>query len=451
MQLIRKKKILLVSILSISIPAIGEMSLNTLLGLSDTLMISHFIGYEALVDLGYANQIVFNIIIIFSAFNTGATVLISKAYGEKNYRNLKKIAGENITINVIIGIIIIILCSIFSRQIFRIYDMSKVVMDLTLEYYYIIVIGMIFMFISFACASNLRGAGNTVIPMIITGISNIFNIIGNYILITGAGPFPKLGIAGAAWATVISRFIGVLLYIYVLFIYDGRVHISFNDMKLHKKIVKYLWKLSYPAAIEQTLRSISIIIINIFVSLLDTNYEAAFRIIMNIEAISFMPASGLSIAATTLVGKALGERDIDKAEKIGYTVSIIGVVWGLFMGSIYFLFPSGLIKIFTSEINIISISILTMYIVGIDQPLLNFMTIILGALRGTGDTRGVMVITAFRLIMVIPIAYIFTIPLQKGVAGMWYAEIITFVMFNIIAFKRFKNMKCANILYWERD
>ncbi len=445
MQIIRERKALLLSIFAISIPAIGEMSLNTLLGLSDTLMISHFIGYEALVALGYANQIVFTLIMVFSAFNTGATVLISRAYGEKNYSNLNKIAGQNITINVIIGVIIMVLGAIFSNRIFGIYDLSKVVKTLTLEYYYIIITGMIFMFISFACASILRGAGNTATPMVITGISNILNIIGNYILIEGVGPFPELGIAGAAWATVVSRLIGVLLYIYVLFIKDGKVHLSFKDMRLEKKIVRYLWQLSYPGAIEQTLVQMSFTIINVFVAQLDTNSEAAFRIILNIEAISFMPASGLAIAAATLVGKALGERNIEKAVETGYTVSIIGIVWGIFMGSIFFIFPGGLLRVFTTETEIIKISILTMYLVGIDQPFLNLKTIMLGALRGAGDTRGVMVITALRLIMLIPIAYIFIIPLQKGVAGMWYAEIITFIIFNGILIKKFKDRKWTRL------
>lgn len=445
MQIIRERKALLLSILTISLPAIGEMSLNTLLGLSDTLMISHLIGYEALVALGYANQIVFTLIVVFSAFNTGATVLISRAYGEKNYDNLNKIAGQNITLNVIIGVIIMVLGAVYSNKIFGIYDLSKEVMSLTLEYYYIIITGMIFMFISFACASILRGSGDTATPMVITGISNVLNIIGNYLLIKGVGPLPELGIAGAAWATVVSRFIGVLMYTYVLFIKDERVHITFKDMKLEKKIVRYLWKLSYPGAIEQILARMSFIIINIFVSQLDTNYEAAFRIILNIEAISFMPASGLAIAAATLVGKALGEKDIEKAVKTGYTVSIIGVVWGIFMGSIFFMFPGGLLKVFTTEVEIIRISIFTMYLVGIDQPLLNLKTIMLGALRGAGDTRGVMGITALRLIMLIPVAYIFIIYLQKGVAGMWYAEIITFIIFNCIVIKKFKDRKWARL------
>lgn len=445
MKNIREKKALLLSILAISIPAIGEMGLNTLLGLSDTLMISHFIGYEALVAIGYVNQIVSTMIVIFSAFNTGATVLISRAYGEKNYDNLNRIAGQNITINVIIGVIIITLGTIFSKQIFGIYDMSRSVMALTLEYYYIIVLGMIFMFISFACASILRGAGDTVTPMTITGISNILNIIGNYILIKGVGPFPELEIAGAAWATIISRFIGVALYIYTLFIKDGRIHIRFKDMKFHKKTLRYLYQLSYPGAIEQTLRQITYISINIFISQLDTNCEAAFRIISNIEAISFMPALGLSIAAATLVGKALGEKDIEKAVETGYTVAALGILWGLFMGSIFFIFPDEILKIFTTEADIIRISILTMYVVGIDQPFLNFMTIISGALRGAGDTRGVMVINALNLAMLIPVSYIFIIPLQKGVAGMWYAEIITFIIFSSVMIMRFRGKKWVKL------
>jgi len=118
------KKKLLISILMLSLPAIGEMALNTLLGFSDTLMISRLIGKNALAGVGFANQIVFTLIFIFSSFNTGGTAIISRTFGEKKYNEMNKISGEIITVNIVLGIIITILALVFNEKIFTIYDMS---------------------------------------------------------------------------------------------------------------------------------------------------------------------------------------------------------------------------------------------------------------------------------------------------------------------------------------
>lgn len=445
-EILSKYNGLLASIIAISLPAIGEMSLNTLLGVSDTLMISWLIGSKALVGVGFANQIVFTLIFVFSSFNTGATAMISRAYGEKDYNKLNTIAGQAVSINLIIGIIITILSAIFAKQIFQIYDMTDQVFDLALAYFYIIIIGMIFMFLSFSYAAILRGSGDTVTPMVITGIANVLNILGNYVLITGFGPFPEMGIAGAAWSTTISRMIGMILYTYILFIRDSRVKIKIRNMKITKNILRPLLKISLPGGIEQALMQSSFVVVSVIVSQLETDSEAAFRILINIESISYMPAVGLAIAAATLVGKALGEKDIDKAVNTGYAATILGVLWGLVMGLIFFIFPKGLLGIFTGEMNIVLLSLTTMYVMGINQPFLNFMIVMSGALRGAGDTRGVMIITALRLwILFVPLSYLFIITLRQGVIGLWYGEIISFIVFCAIIFMRFRSKKWINI------
>ncbi|WP_432667226.1 MATE family efflux transporter [Wukongibacter baidiensis] len=441
-----KYRVLLFSIIAIALPAIGEMSLNTLLGVADTVMISRFVGSEALAAVGFANQIIFTLIFIFSSFNTGATAMISRSYGEKDYDKLNIIAGQAVSINLIIGIIITILAAIFAKQIFQIYDMTDEVFNLALTYFYIIVIGMIFMFLSFSYAAILRGSGDTVTPMVITGIANILNIFGNYVLITGWGPFPEMGIAGAAWSTTISRMIGMALYTYILFIRKARVRIKIKNMRITESILRPLLKISLPGGVEQALMQTSFVVVGVIISQLETNSEAAFRILLNIESISFMPAVGLSIAAATLVGKALGEKDIEKAEHTGYTAAILGVLWGVIMGLIFFIFPKGLLGMFTTEMDIILLSLTTMYFMGINQPFLNFMIVMSGALRGAGDTRSVMVITALRLwVLFVPLSYLFIITLKQGVIGLWYGEIISFMVFCVIIFMRFRSKKWTKI------
>lgn len=435
-------KTLLKSIIVLAIPAMLEMGLNTLLGIADTLMISHFIGSEALAAVGFANQIIFTLVFVFTAFNTGATALVSRNYGENNFKRLNKIAGETVTINFIIGLIVVVIGYHFANNIFLIYDLSQDVMNSAVSYYKIVILSGVFMFLSFSFAAILRGSGNTKMPMYVTGLSNIINIVGNYVLIKGIGIFPEMGIEGAALSTTISRAIACVIYFIYMFNGSKQVKIKVSDLKITRDVVKPLWKISYPGAIEQALMQSSFLIAGVIVSSLDTASESAFRMLLTIESVSYMPAVGLSIAAATLVGKSLGEKNENQAMDTGYLSGIIGIAWGIFIGIIFLLIPSHILKIFTSEIHIIEISIFAMIIAGINQPLLNFSIVMSGALRGAGDTLGVMVLTSLRLwVIFLPLNYIMVKYLNVGVASLWLAEVISFTIFSAILLMRFKSKK----------
>lgn len=434
------------SLLNLSLPAIGEMSLNTLVGVMDTLMISYLVGSAALSAVGFANQIIFTLIFIFSAFNTGATALVSRYYGEQNFSKLKSVAGQAMTINFIIGIIVTIGAYIFKDAIFGIYDVSMEVYDMIIIYFVIVLVGMIPMFISFSGAAILRGVGDTMAPMKITALSNILNIIGNYVLIVGWGPFPKMGVAGAALSTTISRAVAAILYIYILFYKEGHGTIKKADLKLSKEILKPLWKISYPGAIEQALMQISFVVLGVIISKLDTISEAAFRVLLNIESLSFMPAVGMSIAAATLTGKSLGEKNTKNAIAVGYISSGFSIAWGIIVGATFIIFPKFIIGIFTPDPMIVQAGVLALMFAGINNAFLNFNIVMGGVLRGAGDTTAVMLMTVVRLwVVFLPISYVLIITLNQGVAGLWQAELFSYLLFSSLMLKRFKGNKWTNI------
>lgn len=434
--------------LTLALPAIIEMGLNTLLGVADTLMISRFIGAEALSAVGNANQIFFVLIFIFSSFNTGATALVSRSYGEGDFHKLNRVAAQATFLNILIGAVITLLAFRSRHLLFLVYDLTPAVRGLAIDYFAIVALSIPLMFIAFSYAAVLRGAGDTKTPMIITGIMNIANIIGNYVLITGFGPFPEMGVAGAALATTLSRLLGFFLYTYVLFVKHTKVRIKLQHMALTKDILSPLWQISYPGAIEQTLMQLSFLIGGIIITTLDTASEAAFRIILSIESLSFMPAVGLSIAAAALVGKSLGEKDVDKAETTGFIAAELGILWGILMGAVFLLFPETLLGIYDAGPSLIALSALTMIVAGFNQPFLNFMIVLSGALRGAGDTRAVLMITTARLwLFFVPLTYLFIVHLDRGIAGFWMAEITSFLFTSILLYRRFRSRKWARLSF----
>lgn len=443
---ITAQKALVLSILTMALPAIIEMALNTLLGISDTIMISRLINQSALAAAGFANSIMFTLIFVFTSFNTGATALVSRSYGEKNFEKLNHVGSQTVLLNGLIGLVVMILSLKFSSKIFVIFDTTKEVSLMIDSYFPIIAYGLLAMFLSFSFAAILRGAGDTITPMVVTGFANILNIIGNYVLIRGIWIFPEMGIQGAALSTTLSRIVAVLIYIYICFFKHKRVKIRIRFMKFQSHILKPLIRISLPGAVEQGLMQFSFLAIAIFVSKLETASEAAFRILINIESISFMPAVGISIAAATLVGKSLGEDNKEHAKDIARVSFSIAIAWGIFVGALFFLFKVPILKIFTTEQAVIQASIASMTLLAVNQPFLNFMIAISGGLRGAGDTKIVMYIALLRLwVIFVPVSYLFINVYSYGVSGIWIAEILSFLIFDFIIFKRFQSGKWADI------
>lgn len=442
---LQNRKLMILAILAMAAPAVIEMALNTMLGVADTIMIGQLISSEAIAAVGFANQIMFFLIFTFSAFNTGAVAMISRAFGEKDITKLKRVAEQNVLLNLFIGTAVMVGAYVFRNAIFGIFDMTPEVLRDTLVYFEYILIGFVPMFLSFAFAAILRGAGDTRTPMWNTGIANILNIFGNYVLITGWGPFPEMGIAGAALSTSLSRIISVLMYIHILYVKKSDLRLRL-EWVMDEHILAPLFRISLPGGIEQFLMQLSFVVAGVFISKLDTASEALFRILIQIESLSFMPAVGISIATATLVGKALGEKDTEKAYETGTTSALLGVIWGVLVGILFITLPVPLLKAFTRDAGVIALGIPVALFMAINQPGLNYMIVMGGALRGAGDTYKLMVYTIVRLwLLFVPLCYVFTLMLNQGVAGLWQAEILSIFATAMITHARFKSRKWSEI------
>jgi len=252
-----------------------------------------------------------------------------------------------------------------------------------------------------------------------------------------------MGIGGAALSTSLSRTAALFIYIYVLYVKNSDIKLKAKWF-VDKHILAPLFRISLPGGVEQFFMQLSFLVVGIFISKLDTNAESLFRILIQIESLSFMPAVGISIAAATLVGNALGEKDIQKASEIGVTSSVLGILWGLFVGTIFVVVPLPLLYVFTTDQTVIALGIPVMIYMAFNQPGLNYMIVMGGVLRGAGDTYKLMVYTMVRLwALFVPLSYLFILTLNQGVAGLWQAEIVSIIATAFIIYRRFHSRKWA--------
>jgi putative MATE family efflux protein len=324
-------------------------------------------------------------------------------------------------------------------------------------------LGLPGLIVTLIMSGALRGSGDTRTPMIVNGIANILNIIGNFLLIFESRtisltlpfieenisffmPGAGLGVTGAGIATTAGRYIAALLILRILFNPKGDYNLDFADFKINREIIRRIFKVGLPAAGEQLLfRSAQLAFFRIVASL-GTVMIAAHKITITAESLSFMPGWGFALAATTLVGQYLGAEDKDSAKKGGYTAGYMAVSIMTVLGIVFFFFPEFFIRIFTDDPDITYYAVTCLRIVAVAQPFLAIAMVFAGALRGAGDTKTVLITTGLTSWIVrVGLGYLLAIQLGYGLPGAWVAMVLDFGIRGIAFLVLFKKGKWQSI------
>ncbi len=438
------------AVLLISLPVIFEMLLNSLLNLSDTLMISRFVNAEALAGVGFANQISYFVIFIFTAFNVGAVAMVSRFHGERHWEALRTVIASNFLLNLLLGILVFAIMYFWSDKFFIIYELSPESLAYGTEYFKVLSLSLPPLFVTFAGAATMRGSQNTRTPLVITAITNVVNVIGNYLLILGVGIFPEMGVSGAALATVIARYLGASCFLYFLFISRrSPIRIALKELiKFDFHHIKTLFRLSALGALEQTIFQTSFLVMGVGISSLSSLEEAAARILISIESLSFLPAIGLSIGTGTLLGETLGKKEMGKAKEIGYCSLILCTLWGFIALGLFFLVGEHAVSAFInpSEKNLLPALTPIIPLLALNQPGLSLVINLTGIFRGAGDVKAALLFSFLRMwVFLVPLTLLAIMVWGWGLKGLWIVEIFVFLAFIIFMLDYFRGGKWQRI------
>lgn len=434
------------SVLLLAWPAVIEMLLQMSVGIADMVMVGR-LGAAALASVEITNRLINLAIAIFAAISTGATALVARHIGADEPGEANLIARQSFVLVAILGVLVGLggvlwaeplteFMLIFGEQ------SDPEVVVLGGKYLEIVAYSMPLSMILLVVNGILRGAGDTKTPMWVTGLVNILNIFGNYLLIFGKFGFPALGVAGAAWATAISRAVGGIIVLVILFRgHNPRLRLSIKDRYYPDwPVIRRVMRIGVPAAVEQFVLRAGQLLYGMIVAGMGTTVLAAHAIALTAESLSFMPGSGFGLAAMTLVGQNLGAEEPKRAEisvaEAGKTAMYsMGI-----MGIIFFLWAEPIIKLFTADPAVIPLASLALRIVAISQPALAWTMVISGGLRGAGDTKYVMYIMAAGIWgLRVPLAYFLGSTLGLGLAGAWYAMIVDLFIRTILFGFRFRH------------
>lgn len=446
--------------IELAIPSVMEMVLISLISMVDTIMVST-IGTDAVAAVGLVGQPRMIMLCIFFAMNVGITAVVARRKGEGRRDEANLVMRNMMIIILILSLILMAVVLPFSTQLMRFAgaEEGRTLEDAT-DYFIILGFALPFNALSMAICAAQRGVGNTKLTMYVNILSNMVNVLFNWLLINGIGPFPKLGVAGAAIATAIGMVMGFILCIISL--YNGSRHDSFlritakDSWRLNKKGIWDVTKIGSSAMLEQIAMRIGFFSYAKIVAGLGTDAFAAHQIAMQFLNLSFSFADGLGVAGTSLVGQMLGRERKDLSHIYGVIAQRFSLVVAILLASCCIILRAPLVSMFISSSdgeNVRQLAEMVMIVVGIFQPFQMLATVVSGALRGAGDvkyTACVMVLTVTLMRPILAILAVYIIGTHMGLTdialiGAWLASLVDMITRMILMIRRYNGGKWHDI------
>jgi MATE family multidrug resistance protein len=412
-------------VLSLATPIIGENLLQTLVGAVDTFMVAH-LGAAAVAGVGTSIEFVFFIISILSAIDVGATVLVSQAIGAADQQQANQLARQAIVWGLLLAIPVSVLLYLAAPAIIGLFGTEPDVAEAAITYLEIVAATSVALFLSFVCGAVLRGAGDSRTPLAAAVLANIVNIIVAYTLIFGNFGFPALGVAGSAIGAAAGRGVGAAYML--LAMARGKKAISlrgFRGWRPQVVIARQLFSLGIPAAVEQMLSSGAFMVLLAVVALIGTPALAAQQIAFTALSTAFLPGLAFSITATALVGQSIGAR-LPADARQAWAISLRwGVAWLGVGGVLVFIFSEQLMRIFSSDQEVISSGVSALHALSIALPFWAVWFVSSGSLRGSGDTRTPLIVGASTMWLSVLLAWIGVRWFDGGMGWVWTGFVLT--------------------------
>jgi putative MATE family efflux protein len=319
---------------------------------------------------------------------------------------------------------------------------SKPIIDSMSGYTTIMLGGNMVIMMLFIINAIFRSAGDAAVAMKVLWIGNIINIILDPCLIFGLGPFPHLGVTGAAVATNIGRGTAVIIQFYLLFNGKKRIKLMTKHLKVNFRIMTKLLKLSFGSIGQNLIGTSSWIALVRIISLFGSEVVAGYTIAMRIIGFTLLPSWGISNAASTLVGQNLGAKKPDRAERSVWITGWANMILLGIIGLILVLFPETFIRFFIDDENVVKSGILGLRIVSFGFIAYGLGMVLVNSFNGAGDTSTPLKINIFAFWLVeIPLAWLLAIKAGFNEEGVFIAIVVAESLMTVIALIVFRRGK----------
>lgn len=429
------------AILLLSIPAVLEMVMESVFVIVDIFFVSK-LGADSVATVGITESMITIIYAIAIGLGTATTSLVSRRIGEKKNDEASRSAFQAILTGFIVSVIIGLPGALYGDRLLEFMGASG---NITLNmsgYTRIMLGGNVVIMMLFIINAIFRSAGDAAVAMKVLWIGNIINIILDPCFIFGLGPFPQLGVTGAAVATNIGRGTAVIVQFYLLFFGKKRIRLSLKQLSVDFSIMFKLLKLSFGSIGQNLITTSSWIALVRIISVFGSEVVAGYTIAIRIIGFTLLPSWGISNAASTLVGQNLGAKKPDRAEKAVWVTGWVNMILLGIIGIVLILFPGSFIRLFISNNNVIISGIQCLRIVSIGFIAYGLGMVLVNSFNGAGDTSTPLKINIFTFWMIeIPLAYILALKIGMNEEGVFIAIVVAESLMTLIAWLVFRRGK----------
>lgn len=405
------------AIVLLSIPMVLEMGMEALFALVDAFFVSK-LGVDAAATIGLTEGLLVTVYSIAWGLGIGATAVVARRTGEKDAEGVRGAAGQSVFIALVIGLLIAVPATWFAPDLLRVMGAQPSVITVGSTFARLMLASNVVIMMLFAVNAVFRGKGLASMALYTLGLANAINIVLDPVLIFGWGPFPELGVTGAAVATTCGRTVGVLFQLYHLFRKNGPFALRLPDLRPVRTVLLTILKLSAGSVGQFLIASASWIFLVRIVATSGTDASAGYTIAIRIIIFSLLPAWGMANAAATLVGQNLGAGQPERAARSAWLCGHYNMFFMVLVALVFQLFSPFIVSFFHMSTQADATAVQALRVISLGYLFYGYGMVLAQAFNGAGDpwTPTWMNLICFWMLE-IPIAYLLARSMHWGPAG----------------------------------
>ena len=421
------------ALILLSVPMVLEMAMESLFAVVDVFFVSR-VSADAVATVGVTESMLTIVYTVAMGLGIGATAVVARRIGEKDDDGAAQAAAQAIALGLIISTVIGVAGWFNAERLLRLMGATPSMIDSSLGYAQVMFAGNATVTMLFLNNAIFRGAGDPAIAMRVLGIGNAINMVIDPILIFGLGPFPELGVTGAAVATNTGRGIAVAIQLWTLGSGKSRIHITRRHLELVPAVMWNVCRLSGSGFLQILVDTSSYIGLVRVIATFGSDALAGYTIAIRIVLFAIMPAWGLSNAAATMVGQALGAGKPDRAEQAVWTAAKYNAIVLGAVGALFVVFAPQIVAIFTADAAVAPNAVDCLRIVSAGFVFFAYGLVFTQSFNGAGDTwTPTWINLGCFWAWQIPLAWLLAIKMGMGPRGVYIAMTVAFSTLAVVS------------------
>jgi putative MATE family efflux protein len=427
------------AIFLLAIPMVLEMVMESLFAVVDIFWVAR-LGADSVTTVGLAESMLTIVYAVALGLSLSTTAMVARRIGEKDREGAAIAGGQAIILGIAVSIIVGAPGLILGRQLLKVMGASPSVLAIGSNYARIVLGASGVPLLLYLNNSIFRGAGDAAVAMRVLWLSNFVNLVLDPCLIFGLGPFPRLGVTGAAVATAVGRSVGILYQLVRLGRGTERICLLLRHLRPNVEVILRLARVSTNGILQFLIAQASWVVLVRFVSVFGSDAVASYTIAIRIIIFVILPSWGLSNAAATLVGQNLGARRPERAEESVWRTGLYNMIFLGSLGVLFVFTAEPVVRLFTHDPQVVPLGASCLRILSYGNVCYAYGMVMLQAFNGAGDTRTPTFVNFFGYWLIeIPLAYCLAIRVGRQAKGVFFAILAAegiIALASILLFRR---------------